>query len=109
MKNGQHMFHLTYMDDIKLISANKEGLNVLLKTMEKFSEDTILEFCLIKCKINAMKKGIWEKHPGFNLEPEKTITSMDKEEIYKYLGLDQARGIKHKDMKEILRKNYWTV
>ncbi|CAH2014548.1 unnamed protein product [Acanthoscelides obtectus] len=38
------------------------------------------------------------------LEQGQTIRSMSEKESYTYLGLDQARGIKHKDMKEALKQ-----
>lgn len=103
LQTGQQIDHLAYMDDIKLIASTKTGLDTLIKTTKKYSDDTNMEFGIEKCKISVLRKGQWMDHPGFRTDEEHLIRGMSKEESYPYLGLDQARGIRHKEMKDAIK------
>jgi len=59
--NNNHirLSHLFFMDDLKLFSSTREKLNHLLDTTTKFSNDIGMQFCIEKCKLNAIRKGKW--------------------------------------------------
>lgn len=90
------------MNDIKLLANSKTNIYRLLKQTEKFSKDINMKFGINKCKINGMKRGKWEQQEDYKLttdidreENQTTIRSMDKHELYKYLGLQQGVKIAH--------------
>ena len=53
-----------------------------------------------------MKRGKFVMSEGIELLNGKKIRSLDDQEGYKYLGILQFDDIKHKEMKEKLKKEY---
>ena len=53
-----------------------------------------------------MKRGKFVMSEGIQLPDGAKITSLDDQEGYKYLGILQFDDIKHKEMKEKLKKEY---
>lgn len=90
--------HLLYMDDIKLLVSTRNQLEQMLKIVEEFSDDIGMQFGLDKCRILNMVRG--QLQPGgYDLENGKSIVGMQEGELYKYLGIKQARRIDHQTMK----------
>lgn len=92
------------MDDLKLYSTTKKGLEKELQVTETFSNDIKMDFGLDKCRINAMNKGVWTETQNYNLKhttyTQDCIQTMQPEDTYKYLGFAQSRGIDKKQTKE---------
>ncbi|KAL0859464.1 hypothetical protein ABMA27_010634 [Loxostege sticticalis] len=90
--------HLMYMDDIKLYAQSQNSLYQLANLTEQFSQDICMEFGIDKCKINAIKAGQNQQH-SYQLDSGQQINSLEKKEVYKYLGYNQAKQIQYKDTK----------
>ena len=96
--------HLFYMDDLKLYAKNDGELEGLLKTVKKFSDDIGMEFGLDKCAKATFKGGKMVKSEFVHLDMDTVIKSLDQEDVYKYLGVNEGNGIQHSSMKEKIRK-----
>ncbi|XP_052748311.1 uncharacterized protein LOC128200110 [Galleria mellonella] len=103
--NKNVLNHLLYMDDIKLYAETENQLNQLTKIVEQFTNDIKMEFGLEKCKINSIRAG--SQHPyNYTLESGEQITSLSEQEVYKYLGYNQALFINHKEIKLKLQQQF---
>lgn len=95
--------HLMYMDDIKLYAESEKELTRLLRAVEEFTNDTSMTFGIEKCKINSMGKGKWVPSEGIKIrKTEQSISGMEKDETYKYLGFAQSHGIEIQQTKKQL-------
>ena len=113
MKDGYHLGknrpkvnHLLYMDDLKLYAKDKKELDTLIQTVRVFSKDIGMDFGIEKCAMIQMKRGKFVMSEGIELPNGKKIRSLDDQEGYKYLGILQFDDIKHKEVKEKLKKEY---
>lgn len=107
--SNNRLTHLIYMDDIKLVADSKTNISRLLKQTERFSNDINMEFGIEKCRINGLKRGKWEQQEDHKLREDTgsksiqpAIRSMDKHELYKYLGFEQGFKIAHSQIKQQL-------
>lgn len=100
--------HLFFVDDLKLFSPTTEGLTKQLNLVKQFSDDINMTFGLDKCAKAEFKKGKLIKTDNITLEDGKcVIKDIDNHDgVYKYLGIDEGETIKHKEMREKLRKEY---
>ena len=55
-ESKERIDHLLFMDDLKLYSRSKKGLDSLVQTVRIFSEDLGMEFGIEKCVILVMEK-----------------------------------------------------
>ena len=65
-----------------------------------------MDFGIEKCAMIQMKRGKFVISEGIELPNGKKIRSLDDQEGYKYLGILQFDDIKHREMKEKLKKEY---
>jgi len=100
--------HLFFVDDLKLYSSTAEGLSKQLNVVKNFSDDINMEFGLDKCAKAEFRKGKLVKTDNIILEDNTTIIKDIDEQggIYKYLGIEEGETIKHKEMREKIRKEY---
>ena len=66
-----------------------------------------MEFGISKCAMIEMKRGKMVKNDGIALLNDKRIRSLEADEAYKYLGVLQSDEEKSKEMKRIVRKEYF--
>lgn len=93
------------MDDIKLYGKTEKEIKKLIDITAKFSKDINMEFGLDKCKIIHIIKG--KIRPGdLAIEEIGTISAMEPNEFYKYLGYNQSIGIEHIKIKSSLKQEY---
>ena len=104
-KKGERINHLLFMDDLKLFAKNVDQIDSLVNTVRLFSEDIKMEFGLSKCGVLIMKRGKVVESDGLCM-PDGTMMRNTEEGGYKYLGILEADGIKHDEMKEKLKKEY---
>ena len=97
--------HLLFMDDLKLYAGNRTDLEELVGIVQKFSKDIGMEFGLDKCAVLEIKDGMKAGHEGIELPDGQTIKVVD-DGGYKYLGVLEGAGIKTREMKEMVRKEY---
>ena len=102
-KKGKRINHLLFMDDLKLSAKNVDQIDSLVNIVKIFSEDIKMEFGLSKCGV--LKRGKVVESDGLCM-PDGTMMRYIEEGGYKYLGILEANGIKHDEMKEQLKKEY---
>ncbi|KAL0870860.1 hypothetical protein ABMA27_004702 [Loxostege sticticalis] len=78
----------------------------LANLTEHFSKDICMDFGIDKCKINSVKGGQILQHSTYQLETGQQISSLDQNEVYKYLGYNQDRQIQYKDTKLKLQQQF---
>ena len=86
----QKINHILFMDDLKLYSPIKKGLDSSIQTVHVFSEDIGMEFGIEKCAMLVLEKGKIVKSIGIELPDGKVIKSLQEGESYKYLGILEA-------------------
>ena len=64
-----------------------------------------MEFRLPKCGVLIMKRGEVVKSEGISMPDGKMMKNIEEGE-YKYLGILEADGVKHKEMKDQIKKEY---
>ena len=105
--NGQKVNVLLFMDDLKLYASNEKSLESLIQTVRVFSNDIGIEFGVEKCAVLTIKKGKMANSDGIAL-PNKTTTKGLKEgDSFKYLRVIQADVMKHHEMKENVKTEYY--
>lgn len=104
-EQNQKVSHLLYMDDLKLYASSSDELQRLLRTTETFSQDICMSFGLDKCKTLSVRKGV-QHAVGFDLQNGTSIDPLGEEETYKYLGIQQALKVYHKQLKDTTTRRY---
>ena len=99
LKNTAKISHPLFMDDLKLYGKSTAELESLFNTVRIFSIDILMELGLDKCAILVIIKGKVTETQGKNL-PINNIKGLNLDETYKYLGILQEDGIKHKQVKK---------
>lgn len=94
------------MDDLKLYSATKEGLQTLLRVTEQFSNDIKMEFGVSKCRMQILQRGRPTQHEPYITSTDELITAMEAEEVYKYLGITQSTAINHTQVKAVVQEDF---
>ena len=108
-KGGPTISHRLYMDDLKLYASSEQDMEKLVHTTSEFSNDIKMEFGLDKCASVKVTKGKKAVFNGISLPNGDKIGGLD-EEGYKYLGVLEANTILHREMKELVTKEYvWRV
>ena len=94
------------MDDLKLYGKSSNELESLLNTVRIFSTDISMEFGLEKCATLTIHKGKATHTEGLTLSNNNTIKRLSLEESYKYLGVQQAEDVKHRQVKKQTSAEY---
>ena len=94
------------MDDLKLYVSNKKSLESLIQTERVFSNDIGMKFGGEKCAVLTMKKGKMAESGGIASPNQTTMKGLKEGDSYKYLGVIQADGMKHHEMKEKVKTKY---
>ncbi|KAL0822073.1 hypothetical protein ABMA28_005438 [Loxostege sticticalis] len=97
--------HLMYMDDIKLFSKSDQAMKNLIEITKTFSKDINMKFGLDKCRTLRIVKGRVNASQNFNINH--SFQSMDLGDSYKYLGIQQDKGIHHIKIKKELTQEYF--
>ena len=104
-KNIQKVGHLLYMDDLKLYASSDIMLKNQLNTVKEFSTDITMKFGLDKCATVSLEKGKFKKREGFDLQ-DMSIRTLEENETYKYLGIEENNQIDHAKMRKMHRDCY---
>ena len=107
-KGGKKINHLLFMDDLKLFVKNEDQIDNLVNTVRIFSEDIKMEFGLPKCGVLIMKREKVVKSEGISIPNGKMLKNIE-EGGYKYLGILEADGVKHEEMKEKNTSEEWEI
>ena len=104
-KKAKKIFHLFYMDDLKLYAPNREETTRQIAMVKQFSDDISMQFGLDKCAFITLRKGRRVESENIIMD-QTTISQLDQESTYKYLGIEESEKVEHKKMKERLKKEY---
>ena len=100
--------HLLFMDDLKVYGKNENQVDTLVQTVRVVSSDMGMEFGISKCAMLVMKKGKIVSCEGITLPNDKRIRALsDDNKAYKYLGVLEVDDIRHSEMKDGIRKEYF--
>ncbi|KAI5713836.1 hypothetical protein M8J76_006261 [Diaphorina citri] len=106
MKEEFRVTHLFYMDDLKIYANGEEQLRHLIELVSNFSQSICMSFGLEKCNVLHVKKGKVCEPVNMTLSNDVTISCLNKDEHYKYLGLQQQIKINDSDMKMQYEKQF---
>ena len=67
-----------------------------------------MEFGLPKYGVLIMKRGKVVKIEGISM-PDRKMIKNTEESGYKYLGILEADGVKHEEMKDQIKKEYFRI
>ena len=95
------------MDDLKLYASNKKPLESLIQTVRVFSNDIVMEFPATKCALLIMKKGKMVNSDKIALPNETTTKGLKQGNSYNYLKVIRAYRMKHHEMKENAKIEYY--
>ena len=98
--------HILYMDDLKLLGRNKNGLENEKKIVQTISKNMNMKFGLEKCARICLKRGSVQSKMHVGSAFEIGIKELDPRIACKYLGIEESFDIKHKNEKEKLKKEY---
>ena len=100
--------HLLFMDDLKVYGKNQNQVDTLVQTIRVVTTDMQMEFGINKCAMLIMKRGRLMHSEGITLPDNLQIRGMkEDDDRYKYLGVLEVEGIRHLEMKELVRKEYF--
>jgi len=103
--DGVVVSHLLYLDDLKLYAKSTEDMLALMNTVRVFSSDIRMEFGFDKCSSLIIKRGTVVESSKIVL-PTGTIKALAVDDSYKYLGVLEAEGFKHAEMKSKVMATY---
>ena len=106
LERGEKINHLLFMGDLKLFAKSEEQIDSLVNSVRIFSDDIKMEFGLLKCAVLIMKRGKVVTREGIDLPDGRMMKCIEEGSGYKYLGILEADGIKHEEMKDQETKEY---
>ena len=74
--------------------------------MKNVSDDIKMEFGLDKRAKVSFKRGKKVSAEGIPLNDKQVIQDLDQAETYKYLGMEEGKGVQHHKIKVKIRKEY---
>ena len=95
------------MDELKLYAINEKSLESFIPTVRVFSNDIGMEFGMEKCAVLTLKKRKMASNDGIALSNKTTMKGLKEGDSYKYLGVTEANGMKHHEMKEKVKTEYF--
>ena len=98
--------HLFYVDDLKLYGTSDNQLTGLINRVKNILDDIKMEFGLDKCAKASFKRGKKDSAEGIPLNDKQVIQDLDQAETYKYLAMEEGKGVQHHKKKVKIRKEY---
>ena len=91
-----------------MYGKNQNQVDTLVQTIRVVTTDMRMEFGINKCAMLTVKRGRLTHSEGIALPDNLQIRGMKEDDDgYKYLGVLEVEGIKHLEMKELVRKEYF--
>ena len=104
-KDMKPIYHLLFMDDLKLYGASKDQLDSLVQVVRIFSQDIKMSFGLDKCAVLEMRRRRQVGSSRIELPDDQHIGEIE-EEGYKYLGILQLDQTLNTNMKGKITSEY---
>ena len=98
------IYHVLYMDYLKVIAKSEEELQKQIQTVKTFSDDIHMEFGLDICVKITFKRGKLTHLQNLVIDINREIQELERGKTYKYLGIEEGEGIQHQQMKERLKQ-----
>ncbi|KAF2891214.1 hypothetical protein ILUMI_14959 [Ignelater luminosus] len=98
--------NLLYMDDLKIFGKNVQELKKKMKVIQTYSTDIGMEMGLEKCAKVTFKRGERVKSEDIEVGGSDLSKELGENEAYKYLGMNESRGIDETQVKDRLRREY---
>ncbi|KAL1448319.1 hypothetical protein WDU94_012418 [Cyamophila willieti] len=92
--------HSFYMDDLKLYAQNESQLQNQLEIVSNVSNDIGMTFGLEKCNVLNIKRGKVTHTNNIKLSDSTELQSLENDQTYKYLGMQQNLNINETESKE---------
>ena len=83
----ERIIHLFYVVGLKLYPKDNSELEGLLSIVNRFSDDTDMEFRLSKCAKPTFKRGKLEKSDHIRLDEETAIKDLEQVKPWNKIGL----------------------
>ena len=99
--------HLLYMDDLKLYNSKEKSLKEQLNAVHQFSCDINMEFGISKCAKISIIRGKHSPTQEIQINHNTSIKELDRDQIYKYLGIAEAAGLDHNSIRNKTKKEYF--
>ena len=99
--------HLLYMDDLKLYNSKEKSLKDQLTAVHQFSRDINMEFGIDKCAKISIIRGKHSPTQEIQIDHNTSIRELDRDQIYKYLGIAEAAGLDHQSIRSKTKKEYF--
>ena len=106
-KQQKKVSQLLFKDDLKLYASTEKSLESLIQTVRVFSNDIGMEFGVEKCAVLTKEKGKMANSDGIVLLNKTKMKGLTEGDSYKYLGVIQADGMKHHEMNEKDKTEYY--
>ena len=99
--------HLLYMDDLKLYNSKEKSLKDQLTAVLQFSHDINMEFGINKCAKISIIRGKHNPSQEIQIDQNTSIKELDRNQVYKYLGIAEAAGLDHQTIRNKTKKEYF--
>ena len=97
--------HSLFLDDLKVYQETEEQLEIVNEMLVQASKDTGARYGVKKCCKAIFKHGKIVETIGLNIDGEVTdVLDPDKNNTYKFLGLEQASGINREEVMSKMEK-----
>lgn len=96
-----------YIDDLKIYASNSEQQRRQLEIIAAFSDAIRMEMEVDKCATLEVKRGKLQAARSTTLMNHNTISALNEDESYKYLGIHQAVEINTSEMKDAFREKFY--
>eukprot|EP00957_Ditylum_brightwellii_P000551 42718-Ditylum_brightwellii.AAC.1 len=98
------IFHLLYIDDLKVYVKNEEELEYVIKIVEQFSSDINMTFGPDKCTILYILKGVYSTT---NMLPEIPKLDNESNNRYQYLGIMEGMDFYMRKLNTTARRSIY--
>ena len=105
-KSQEKIYHLMYMDDIKLFGKNEKELETLIQIVRIYSQDIGMEFGIENCTMQVIKSGKGHMMEEVELPNQVVNRTVREKETCKYWGILEADTMKQVEMKEKIKKEF---
>ncbi|XP_066983792.1 uncharacterized protein [Macrobrachium rosenbergii] len=105
-KGSNRINHLMFVDDIKPYGKSIKEIDTQIQTVRIVSGDIRMESGIEKCALINVQEGKVTRTECIKLLDGNSIKHIN-ETGYKYLGIMEGEDIKHQEVKETIRKEYY--
>ena len=102
--HGSLITHLLFMDDLKVFERSKEDLEAAVEGVEELSAAVGMTLGAGKCAVAHLRSGRIRQRGGVELRSDSIEEISDS--TYRYLGIEQVIGIRSRETKDKVVREY---